>query len=182
MISRRGFRSSRSVPLPVKWQLMYRSLPELLRIAHVNHALFSNSSGSQVFITDGNQLVGTYNALKKFRASRPEYRGWDVHHIFEDQDLHRLGVDNRFPPYELQACVLIPKAAHTKRINSTLRIHNPTKLNAAASDLSRAYRDAYELIGDYCGGGKKLIQDELSRIVGAVLQLAAFRQSTRRFS
>jgi hypothetical protein len=161
---------------------MYQSLTELLRIAHVSHALFSTSAGAQVFITAGNQLVGTYNDLKKFRASRPEYRGWDVHHIFEDQDLHRLGVDKRFPPYELQACVLIPKAAHTKRINSTLRIQNPTNLGAVAGDMSRAYRDAYELIGDYSGGGDKLIQDELTRIVGAVLQLAGFRQSAGGFS
>jgi len=36
--------------------------------------------------------------------------------------------------------------------------------------LLNAYSDAYELIGDYCGGGERLIKHELLEIVRATFR------------
>ena len=115
--------------------------------------------------------------LRRFQTSNPAYFGWDAHHIVEAQDLARLGVQQRFPPYEHQVCVLLPKTAHAKRINSIFRAQNPTNLQVTANDLKCAYRDAYWLIGDYCGGGEGAIRDELVNVVLAMFRSASLDTS-----
>jgi hypothetical protein len=123
-----------------------------------------------VFLTAANQLIGTYADLRRFQISNPDYFGWDTHHIVEAQDLDRLDVRNQFPPYEQQICVLIPNTAHAKRINSIFRNQNPASMHVTANHLKSAYRDAYWLIGDYCGGGERQIRNELVNIVLAVFR------------
>lgn len=62
-----------------------------------------------VFLTAGNQLIGTYAALRRYQAfNHQHYFGWDAHHVVEAQDLARLGVQHHVPPYNEQICVLIP--------------------------------------------------------------------------
>ena len=146
------------------------SIPQILASAGINYEDYPAARGRGIFLTKGNQLVGTYANLKRYQGSSPHYLGWDSHHIVEDQDLARLGVQGRCPPYEQQVCVLLPKTAHAKRVNSVLRNQNPTNVSATVTDLKRAYRDAYSIIGDYCGGGEMVIRTELLAIVSAVFR------------
>lgn len=149
------------------------TVTQLLSSAGVKYEVKPKGPG-RVFLTAANQLIGAYADLRRFQTSNPDYFGWDTHHIVEAQDLARLGVQYRFPAYEQQICVLIPKTAHAKRINSIFRNQNPTDMHVTASNLKSAYRDAYWLIGDYCGGGERQIRDELVDIVLAVFRSAGF--------
>ena len=150
------------------------TIPQLLMAAGVRHEPYAKARGGRIFLTAANQLIGTYTDLRRFQQSNPQYSGWDAHHIVEAQDLERLSVQQRFPPYEQQICVLLPRAAHAKRINSVLRKENPSHLQAAADDLKAAYRDAYWLMGDYCGGGERRIREELVSIADTVFRWAGF--------
>jgi hypothetical protein len=149
---------------------------QILRASGVRFQPFSNSAGAEVYLTEGLQLVGSYGALKDFRQRSPDYSGWQAHHIVEIVDLERLGVTSRFPGIDGQICVLIPERAHIGRVNSILRRENPLHLSATARELLTAYRSAYSLIGDYCGGGAGKIRRELMAIVGAVFAMAGVAQ------
>ncbi len=150
------------------------TIPQLLMAAGVHHEPYIKARGERIFLTAANQLIGTYADLRRFRQASVDHAGWEAHHIVEAQDLERLSVQQRFPPYEQQICVLLPKAAHAKRINSVLRKENPSRLQAAADDLKAAYRDAYWLMGDYCGGGERRVREELVKIVDTVFLWAGF--------
>jgi hypothetical protein len=119
--------------------------------------------------------LGSYTDLKRGAATDRNYFGWQAHHIVESQYLERLGIDRQFPRREQQICVLIPERAHVGRTNSVLRSQNPTAVKVTASDLVRAYKDAYALIGDYCGGGEAKIREELIAIVSAIFRIAGLR-------
>jgi hypothetical protein len=160
---------------------MYQSVANLLEVAKVEFSV--HTSTPQTLLTAGNQIIGTYENLREFQLKkmpgglarqRPECFGWHAHHIFENQDFGRLGVAAIFPRYEKQACVLLPPAAHTKRINSILTVHNPRNVKLVARDLLDAYKSAYDMMGDYCGGGEALIKAELLKIVNVTLSLAGF--------
>jgi hypothetical protein len=86
--------------------------------------------------------------------------------------LIRLGLANEFPRYEEQLCVLLPRSAHVDRINNILRNRNPTQFSATAGELLSAYREAYELVGNYSGGGESRVKSELLAIVQATFRLA----------
>ena len=147
------------------------TVTQILSSAGVKFGKYAASpAAGGVFLTDGNQLIGTYADLKRFQRSSPPYLGWEVHHIVEAQDLERLGVRQLAPPYEQQICVLLPERAHTGRINSLLRNQNPIGVRVSPAELLRAYRDAYSLIGDYCGGGERPIRKELVAIASAVFR------------
>jgi hypothetical protein len=147
----------------------------ILSAAGINFSRFGNTL--EIFCSKGNQLFGSYAGLGSFRSSYrvgtgpPPYAGWEVHHIVEDQDLGRLGIAQQFPPYQQQLCVLLPRSAHIGRINNILRNRNPTRYSATAKELLSAYKEAYELVGDYSGGGERLIRQELVAIVSAVFRL-----------
>ena len=151
----------------------------ILSAAGVNCAPFRSFSG--VFCSKANQLFGTYSALSLLRSSYrlgpgpPPYSDWEVHHVVEDQDLARLGIAGQFPPYQQQLCVILPRAAHVARINNILRNRNPSLYSATAGELLAGYKEAYELIGNYSGGGEALIRRELLDIVRAVFRLANAR-------
>jgi len=142
----------------------------LLLRAGVRHERYSLWQPGTVFLTGANQLIGSYSDLRQFQQSDHNYFSWHAHHIVESQDLDRLGVSQSGPPREHQICVLLPERAHIGRINSILRAQNPIGMSATASDLRRAYRDAYALLGDYCGGGEVEIRRELIAIVEAVFK------------
>jgi hypothetical protein len=144
------------------------TIPQLLGAARVSFQPFPNVAG--VYLTAANQLIGTYKDLCSFRDRTPTYKGWEVHHIVEDQDLDRLGVRNTQPIYNLQVCVLIPESAHQKRVNSIFRNQNPSSLTANLQQLRSAYNDAYALMGDYCGGGEFGVRNELLNIFKAVMR------------
>jgi hypothetical protein len=134
---------------------------------------------AEIWVTRGHQLFGDYSALKTFRSSYRKknsaevpYMGWEAHHIVEKQDLERLGVASRFPDPEHQLCVLLPREAHVGRINNMLRNRNPSRYSATAEELLSAYREAYDLVGDYSGAGAPLIKSELLGVVQAVVRLA----------
>jgi len=146
------------------------TVTQILSSAGVKFEKYQGNPSLGVFLTQGNQLIGTYADLKRYQRSNPPYAGWEVHHIVEAQDLERLGVKQLAPPYEQQICVLLPERAHTGRINSILRNQNPVGVRVRASELLRAYRDAYALVGNYCGGGEGSIRQELMAIVSAVFR------------
>ena len=144
------------------------TIPQLLGAARVSYVPYK--SFQQIYLTKANQLVGTYKDLCNFRDRGADYKGWEVHHIVEDQDLDRLGIRNLQPAYNLQVCVLIPWSAHQKRVNSIFRNQNPSSLSATVQQLRAAYRDAYSMMGDYCGGGEFGIRSELMSIFDAVMR------------
>ncbi|MDG4552786.1 MAG: hypothetical protein P9E24_00855 [Candidatus Competibacter sp.] len=162
-----------ATPKPAARQPAY-TIPHLLMAAGVRHEPYTKAPSSKIVLTAANQLIGTYSDLRGFQQSSSQYSGWDAHHIVEAQDLERLGVQQRFPPYEQQICVLLPKTAHAKRINSVLRKENPSHLQATADELKAAYRDAYWLMGDYCGGGERRVREELVKIADTVFRWAGF--------
>jgi len=151
----------------------------ILSAAGIQFSRFENFS--EIFCSKGNQLFGAYTALESFRnvyrtrSGQAAYAGWEVHHVVEDQDLDRLGVAQQFPVYKQQLCVILPRAAHVNRINNILRNRNPTRYSATASELLSAYSEAYQLVGDYSGGGEALIRQELLSIVRAAFRLANAR-------
>src|SRR4051812_32369355 len=97
---------------------MYTGSP-IFSPPRVNWCPFTNG-GVTVQLTTGDQLMGTYDQLCKFRDANPDYAGWEAHHIFESLDVERLGLGAFAPPYGQQICVLLPRKGH-QRINSVLR-------------------------------------------------------------
>jgi hypothetical protein len=130
---------------------------------------YSQYRRGDVYLTAGNQLIGAFRSLKTFQGTVADYTNWQAHHIVETVDLDRLDITTKFPGREDQICVLLPERAHIGRVNSILRTENPLTLSATASELRAAYRRAYKLVGDYCGGGEAQIQRELMAIVDVVL-------------
>jgi hypothetical protein len=144
------------------------TVKEVLLRAGVKHERYLKWPAGTLFLTHANQLVGTYSDLRRFQISDRNYFGWHAHHIVESQDLERLGINQHLPPREQQICVLLPERAHIGRVNSVLRVQNPINVSVTPSYLHRAYRDAYALIGNYCGGGEAQIKHELVAIVEAI--------------
>jgi hypothetical protein len=55
-------------------------------------------------------------------------------------------------------------------------MENPTNLHASVAQLRQAYRAAYSLIGDYCGGGEIPVRRELMAIVDAIFDKMEIRR------
>jgi hypothetical protein len=148
------------------------TITEILLTAGVKYSVYTGWPAGNIYVTDANQLIGTWKDLDAYRKWDSKYGGdWQAHHVVEDDDLDRLGVRNHAAAYEDQLCVLLPKGAHEKRINSILRRENPTMYQATGRELRRAYREAYSMIGDYClEGGEAKIRKELMAIVDAEFQ------------
>jgi len=124
---------------------------------------------NKVYLTKGEQLVGSHGALLAFRKAHSKlYSNWDSHHIVEEVHLRNLG--RRYSSRNDLPAVLIPKVAHSKRINSILRSADCQILTA--KDLYSYYADAYELLGAYTGKAtESQIQAELLAIVRTLLGL-----------
>jgi hypothetical protein len=152
------------------------TVSELLSVSGVRHERYAKWPRGDVYLTAANQLIGAYAGLKSFQSSDRNYLQWQAHHIVEYQDLVRLDVAQTFPPRERQICVLIPERAHIGRVNSILRMENPTNLHASVAQLRQAYRAAYSLIGDYCGGGEIPVRRELMAIVDAIFDKMEIRR------
>jgi len=144
----------------------------ILKDSRVRYQEYRCNSPSPIWLTAGNQLMSSYRALSRFATVDRHYRGWHAHHVVEAQDLERLGVAAKFPPYEEQLTVLLPHAAHIQRVNSLLRNQAPKYAVMPVADLLAAYAAAYALMGNYCGGGEQRIQGELMAIARAILRHA----------
>lgn len=142
----------------------------VLKESRIRYREYHCNSPSPIWLTSANQLVATYFALSRFATVDHHYRGWHAHHVVEAQDLERLGIAARFPPYPEQLTVLLPQAAHIKRINSVLRNQAPGGAVMPTADLLTAYASAYSLMGNYCGGGAKNIMAELMAIAKAIFR------------
>jgi hypothetical protein len=144
---------------------------QILHVARIRHEPYRDADGYEVYITSGNQLVGTHKVLGKFRSQNRHYQGWQSHHVLETQDLGRLHITQLAPDSDNQFCVLLPERGHIDRINSVLRRQAPIGAILPPRALLQAYKDAYDLLGDYCGGGERTIRRELVSIVEASLKL-----------
>ncbi len=144
----------------------------ILKDSRVPYREYRCNSPSPIWLTSGNQLMSSYQALSRFATVDRHYRGWHAHHVVEAQDLERLGVAAKFPAYEQQLTVLLPHAAHIQRTNSCLRNHAPPDTVMTVTDLLSAYAAAYALMGNYCGGGEQRIRAELMAIARATLRHA----------
>jgi hypothetical protein len=150
-----------------------------LRNARVSYeAHFCMSRERCIWLTGANQLISTYRDLKDFAKLDDSYRGWHAHHVFEAQDLDRIGASGKFPAYDGQLAVLLPEAAHINRINSILRNQAPKHAVLKRKEMLGAYRCAYELMGDYSGGGERNVINELIAIVETTLDLAGLRDTS----
>jgi hypothetical protein len=144
----------------------------ILKDSRVRYREYRCNSPRPIWLTSGNQLLSSYAALSRFATVDPHYRGWHAHHVVEAQDLERLGIAARFPRYEEQLTVLLPQAAHTRRVNSVLRNQAPQHAVMPAADLLAAYAAAYALMGNYCGGGEQRIRAELMAMARAIVKYA----------
>ncbi|WP_263382256.1 hypothetical protein [Granulicella arctica] len=137
-----------------------------------------------VYLTDAGQLVGPYSRMLSRRrnfldkidaasgANAGPYNSWECHHVVERQDLERLSINGKVPTYSRQICVLLPSHGHSSRVSGVLRGEIPVGDLVTIDDVLPAYSSAYEILGNYSGGGDKNIQRELEAIVNAVLHLA----------
>lgn len=148
------------------------SIRELLDLAGIAHTRFEVAKGHPVILTECHQLVAEYRKLKSAQATSPPYKGWHAHHVVEYQDLRRLGVAGLFPPYEEQLCVLLPEGAHMGRITSDLRRELPRSFGHGKRDYLRAYKEAYDNVGDYTGARAGGVKRELLAIVKATFRAA----------
>jgi hypothetical protein len=141
-----------------------------LKLANIGFERFEEAASGRVYLTTGHQLIGTYTDLRAFRQVTSAYHGWEAHHVVETQDLSRLNIAQSSPSRNEQLCVLLPKLAHRDRINGVLRSYVQVNQIVTAVELLEAYTEAYDVIGDYCGGGERLIQRELLAIVRATFK------------
>jgi hypothetical protein len=116
--------------------------------------------------------MSSYAALTRFATIGPHYAGWHAHHVVEVQDLERMDVAAKFPDYREQLTVLLPQAAHIKRVNSVLRNQAPMGAIMPIADLLNAYTAAYALMGNYCGGGEQRIRAELMAVARVIFRRA----------
>jgi len=144
----------------------------VLKDARIRYREYRCNSPLPIWLTYGNHLMSSYRALSRFATVDPHYVGWHAHHIVEAQDLERLGVAGKFPPYHDQLTVLLPQSAHIKRVNSVLRNQAPMGAVMSTPDLLATYAAAYALMGNYCGGGEQRIQSELMAIARAIFRRA----------
>ena|SRR5215469_5787996 len=144
----------------------------ILKESRVLYREYRSHSPSPIWLTRANQLIGSYKDLSRFATIDKDYAGWHAHHVVEAQDLEKLGVASTFPPYPEQVAVLLPQAAHIRRINSVLRSEAPMGAAIPAHELLMTYESAYWLMGNYCGGGEHKIRAELMAIVRAVFRRA----------
>ncbi len=146
------------------------TVTELLDLAGVGYAQFTASAVSGIYITTGNQLIGTFADERSFVKSTSDYHGWQAHHVVETQDLRRLNLQTVSPSRDNQLCVLLPERAHIGRINSILRNRVPLGEQFTPMQLLEAYSEAYAIMGDYCGSGERIVRKELVGIVRATLK------------
>jgi hypothetical protein len=145
---------------------------DLLKESRVRYREYRGHSPSPIWLTSANQLMASYRVLTRFATIDKHYAGWHAHHVVEAQDLERLGAASRFPPYQEQLTVLLPQAAHIRRINSVMRNQAPMGVVMPANDLLVAYASAYSLMGNYSGGGEHKIMAELMAIARAIFKRA----------
>jgi hypothetical protein len=129
-----------------------------------------------VHLSKANQLLGTWDALTKYRSKNYAAYGkqsgqesWQAHHIFEDRELDYLDVREKFPPKAQCLCVLIPQPAHV-RINSIFAQH--TRRHVDIDGILRGYRFAHSILGDYTGAKQGLVEKELDQIIRTAFRCA----------
>ena len=144
----------------------------ILKDSRVRYREYRCNSPSPIWLTSGNQLLSSYRALSRFATVDRHCSGWHAHHVLEAQDLERLGVAEKFPAYEQQVTVLLPHAAHIRRLNSVLRNQAPRYAVMTADELMATYTAAYALMGNYCGGGEQRVRGELMAVARAILRFA----------
>jgi hypothetical protein len=140
----------------------------VLRGAQIDHEVFWTSGELTVYISSANQLFGEKRVFdsNRFRKEFRGYEAWEAHHVVEAQDLERLGIAHKFPPYDNQTCVLLPAGGHRGRINARLRVTAPIGAkDLTTRDLLKCYADAYAVLGNYCGSPESTIVAELMSIV-----------------
>ena len=107
------------------------TVSELLDRAGIKYEPYAPAKVLPVYLTLGNQLIGTYAVLESYRTldGTPKgnhwHQGWQAHHVVEKQDLARLQVEHLAASSDDQLCVLLPERAHIGRINSRLRKLRP---------------------------------------------------------
>jgi hypothetical protein len=88
------------------------TIPDILLVGGVSFQVYPKWAKGSVYLTEANQLVGTYRDLGEYRSSESNYKGWHCHHVVEADDLARLAVTNHAPSYDDQLNVLLPERAH----------------------------------------------------------------------
>lgn len=129
-----------------------------------------------VYASKANQLLGSWDALSKFRSRNYSDYGkqsgresWQAHHIFEDRELDYLNIRDKFPPKENCLCVLIPQPAHA-RINAIFAQH--TRRHVDIGGILKGYQFAHSILGDYTGAKPGLIAKELNQIIRTTFRCA----------
>jgi hypothetical protein len=146
---------------------------KLLTKAGVKHEIYLPEY--TIYISDAGQLFATkrYFDNSSFKKQKG-YVGWEANHIVDYNDLEKLGWASKFPSYEDQTCVLLPAAAHRGRFNSVLQSPGRGGLGTGTlispEDIISGYAQAYDNIGDYCGGGAARCKAELMSVVRTIVK------------
>lgn len=142
-------------------------IQQLLSKSGIRFQKFPYGPAGGVFLTAANQLVGSLADLRRFQAGNRDYLRWQPQQLVPHDVLGKDWV-----PPEQQPCVLLPEKAPVDRINNVLRRAAAAGATPSASDLQRAYGEAFALAGNYCGGGASAIRQELQAIVNATFRVA----------
>ena len=131
---------------------------------------------TDVYLSEANQLLGTYRALRRYRDDHYEFYGanrsqktWEAHHVLEDRSLDYLQIRSKFPDKEKGLCVLIPVAAH-HRINSIFIEH--TRQFSDVRHVLEGYRLAHSVLGNYSGARPGAVALELDKLLRAAFRCA----------
>jgi hypothetical protein len=117
-----------------------------LLVAGLKYQVFYGWSPPNVFLSGGDQIIGTFIDLDTLRSFNSGYKGWHRHHIVERDTWEALGMTGHVPPYNDQPCVLLPEGGHARRINSILQRYSPSGFSLKARELRQVYADAYDLM------------------------------------
>jgi hypothetical protein len=145
---------------------------QVLLVAKVSFQVSPRSPNPNVFLTRGDQIIGTFTDLFQFRVANSSwYMGWHRHHIVEKDTWTALGMTALAPPADDQPCVLLPEGGHARRINSILQRYSPKAFGLKGRELRNVYKDAYDLMGRYTPAAPGVVKRELMDIVNAEFQL-----------
>lgn len=146
----------------------------LLKNAAVGPVAFWTGGKYTVYISDAGQLFATKICFDNSKFKKDNgYSGWHANHVIDNNHIKLLGWSHKFPPYEEQVCVLLPMEAHAKRFNSVVQSHGAGGLGVdlaiSPEDVLLGYNEAYDLIGNYCGGGAARCKREMLAVVKVIV-------------
>jgi hypothetical protein len=147
---------------------------KVLKAARVQAERHDGWQRGDIFVTrKGRQIVGTLHELDRFRRTVSDFKDWRPEPVIDAKNLQMLGAKRGMPSKKNQIAVLVPKAAHLRKVNSAFdRRMAQSSGEPTSREVRKAFATALGKVGDYNGGGKGIIRKELAAIADAVMRQA----------